>query len=38
VLGRLRALEEEVGVAVWSEGGLWGVVGEEFLVTKLRAG
>ena len=27
----LRALEEEVGVAVWSEGGLWGVVGEEFL-------
>jgi proteasome accessory factor B len=27
----LRALEEEVGVAVWSENGLWGVVGEEFL-------
>ncbi len=27
----LRALEEEVGVAVWSEGGLWGVVSEEFL-------
>lgn len=27
----LRALEEEVGVAVWSEDGLWGVIGEEFL-------
>ena len=27
----LRALEEEVGVAVWSDGGLWGVVSEEFL-------
>jgi predicted DNA-binding transcriptional regulator YafY len=27
----LRALETEVGVAVWSEDGLWGVVGEEFL-------
>lgn len=27
----LRALEEEVGVAVWSENGLWGVVSEEFL-------
>ena len=27
----LKALEEEVGVAVWSEGGLWGVVGDEFL-------
>lgn len=27
----LRALEEEVGVAVWSQDGLWGVVGEEFL-------
>jgi proteasome accessory factor B len=27
----LRALEEEVGVAVWSENGVWGVVGEEFL-------
>ncbi|MGK2851727.1 MAG: helix-turn-helix transcriptional regulator [Candidatus Limnocylindrales bacterium] len=27
----LRALEEEVGVAVWSEDGLWGVVSEEFL-------
>jgi predicted DNA-binding transcriptional regulator YafY len=27
----LRALEIEVGVAVWSEDGLWGVVGEEFL-------
>ena len=27
----LRALEEEVGVAVWSEEGRWGVVGEEFL-------
>ncbi len=27
----LRALEEEVGVAVWSDNGLWGVVGEEFL-------
>ena len=27
----LRALEEEVGVAVWSEDGLWGVVNEEFL-------
>ena len=27
----LRALEEEVGVAVWSEDGRWGVVGEEFL-------
>ena len=24
----LRALEEEVGVAVWSEDGRWGVVGE----------
>jgi predicted DNA-binding transcriptional regulator YafY len=27
----LRALETEVGVAVWSEDGLWGVIGEEFL-------
>jgi len=27
----LRALEQEVGVAVWSDAGLWGVVGEEFL-------
>jgi predicted DNA-binding transcriptional regulator YafY len=27
----LRALETEVGVAVWSDEGLWGVVGEEFL-------
>ena len=27
----LRALEEEVGVAVWSEDGRWGVVSEEFL-------
>jgi proteasome accessory factor B len=27
----LKALEQEVGVAVWSEGGLWGVVGDEFL-------
>jgi proteasome accessory factor B len=27
----LTALETEVGVAVWSENGLWGVVGEEFL-------
>ena len=27
----LHALEDEVGVAVWSEDGLWGVVGEEFL-------
>jgi proteasome accessory factor B len=27
----LTALETEVGVAVWSEGGLWGVVSEEFL-------
>jgi len=27
----LRALETEVGVAVWSDQGLWGVVGEEFL-------
>ena len=27
----LRALEEEIGVAVWSQDGLWGVVGEEFL-------
>jgi proteasome accessory factor B len=27
----LTALETEVGVAVWSEDGLWGVVNEEFL-------
>jgi proteasome accessory factor B len=27
----LTALETEVGVAVWSENGLWGVVNEEFL-------
>ena len=27
----LRAIDEEIGVAVWSEGGRWGVVGEEFL-------
>ena len=27
----LTALETEVGVAVWSDNGLWGVVGEEFL-------
>ena len=27
----LRALEEEVGVAVWSDDGRWGVVSEEFL-------
>lgn len=27
----LRALETDVGVAVWSEAGLWGVVGDEFL-------
>lgn len=27
----LRALEEEVGVATWSEGGRWGVVSDAFL-------
>ncbi len=27
----LRAIDEEVGVAVWAEGGRWGVVGDEFL-------
>jgi predicted DNA-binding transcriptional regulator YafY len=27
----LRALETEVGVAVWSDEGQWGVVGDEFL-------
>ena len=27
----LRAIDEEIGVAVWSDGGKWGVVGEEFL-------
>jgi predicted DNA-binding transcriptional regulator YafY len=27
----LTALETEVGVAVWSDHGLWGVVGDEFL-------
>jgi predicted DNA-binding transcriptional regulator YafY len=27
----LRAIDEEIGVGVWSEGGLWGVVGEDFL-------
>jgi proteasome accessory factor B len=27
----LHALEDEVGVAVWSEDGRWGVVGEAFL-------
>jgi proteasome accessory factor B len=27
----LTALETEVGVAVWSDNGVWGVVGEEFL-------
>jgi predicted DNA-binding transcriptional regulator YafY len=27
----LRALEDEVGVAVWSEDGRWGVVSDEFL-------
>jgi proteasome accessory factor B len=27
----LRALETEVGVPVWSEDGLWGVEGQEFL-------
>lgn len=27
----LTALETEVGVAVWSDNGRWGVVGEEFL-------
>lgn len=27
----LRALETDVGVAVWSDAGLWGVVGDEFL-------
>ena len=25
------AIEEEIGVAVWSEDGRWGVVGDEFL-------
>jgi predicted DNA-binding transcriptional regulator YafY len=27
----LRAIDEEVGVAVWSEAGRWGVLGDEFL-------
>lgn len=27
----LRAIDEEIGVAVWSDGGRWGIVGEEFL-------
>ena len=27
----LDAIDREVGVGVWSENGLWGVVGEEFL-------
>src|SRR6266545_437728 len=27
----LRAIDREIGVGVWSEDGLWGVVGDEFL-------
>ena len=27
----LRAIEQEIGVGVWSDGGLWGVLGDEFL-------
>ena len=27
----LKAIDEEIGVAVWSEDGRWGVVGDEFL-------
>ena len=27
----LRSIDREVGVGVWSEGGLWGVIGEDFL-------
>ena len=27
----LKAIDEEIGVAVWSEDGKWGVVGDEFL-------
>jgi len=27
----LKAIDQEIGVAVWSEDGLWGVVGDEFL-------
>lgn len=27
----LRALEEEIGIPTWSEGGRWGVTGEAFL-------
>jgi predicted DNA-binding transcriptional regulator YafY len=27
----LRAIDQEIGVGVWSEDGLWGVVGEDFL-------
>jgi predicted DNA-binding transcriptional regulator YafY len=27
----LKAIEREIGIAVWSEGGTWGVVGDEFL-------
>src|SRR5215211_7455156 len=27
----LRSIDQEIGVAVWSEGGLWGVAGDEFL-------
>jgi predicted DNA-binding transcriptional regulator YafY len=27
----LRAIEGEIGVGVWSEGGAWGVIGDEFL-------
>ena len=27
----LRAIEQEIGLAVWSDGGLWGVLGDEFL-------
>jgi proteasome accessory factor B len=27
----LRAIEEEIGLGVWSDGGRWGVLGDEFL-------
>ena len=27
----LRAIDEEIGVGVWSDEGLWGVVGDDFL-------
>ena len=27
----LKAIDQEIGVAVWSEDGKWGVVGDEFL-------